>query len=183
MHEHNAAARPAARWPTGHIGWAYRGSPEFEGRVASFLAEGHSRRERQYFIADDPKVGLWPRDLVERGHLVVLSTAEVYGPARVADPAAQLAAFEILLAEARDLAYTGIRVAADNTSLTVGPERLDAWLRWEREADRFMHENPVTGLCAFDTTRSDALTLEALMNVHGKTAAPSTTVQRRVLEP
>lgn len=166
MHEHSTRARSAARWPTGHIGWVYRGMPEFEGRVASFLAEGHTRRERQVFIADDPRASLWPKHLMARGSLIVLSTAEVYGPERIADPATQRTAFESFLVEARALGYTGIRVAADNTSLTSGPDRLEAWLRWEHEADLLMHAHPITRLCAFDQTRSDPLTLEAVMSVH-----------------
>ncbi|WP_415854944.1 MEDS domain-containing protein [Sinomonas sp. G460-2] len=150
----------------GHIGWSYRGLPEFEGRVASFLAEGHARGERQVFIADEPKAGLWPRGLVERGDLLIFSTVEIYGAERIVDPPAQRIAFEATLAEALALGYTGLRVAADNTSLTSDPGRLEAWMRWEDEADSLMRTKPITGLCAFDRTRSAAATVQTLMGLH-----------------
>lgn len=154
------------RWPGGHLAWAFHGLSEFEGRVASFLSEGHVLGERQLFIADDPKASRWPKELMERGDLLVLSTGEVYGAARTVDTLTQRATFEASLAEAQALGYTGLRVAADSTSLTLGAERLEAWMRWEGEADRLMLAKPITGLCAFDRTRTDPATLEALISVH-----------------
>lgn len=57
------------------------------------------------------------------------STAEVYGPAAIVDPRMQRRAFEAALVEAISLGFAGLRVAADNTSLVVGPERRAAWMR------------------------------------------------------
>jgi hypothetical protein len=80
--------------------------------------------------------------------------------------ASQRETFAGALTEALGEGYTGIRVAADNTSLVDTPERLQAWLAWEDEADRFMAENPVTGLCAFDRTRVESATLSEVMGTH-----------------
>jgi MEDS: MEthanogen/methylotroph, DcmR Sensory domain len=74
--------------------------------------------------------------------------------------------FAAALAEARSEGYTGIRVAADNSSVIDTPERLQAWLGWEALADRFMAENPVTGLCAFDRTRVRPASLSAVTGTH-----------------
>lgn len=159
-------SRPAARWPVGHLGWVFTGRAEFEGRAGSFLAEGGARGERLIFIADDPKASLWPKHLVDRGSLLLLSISELYGTERLV-ATAQRAAYEATVDDAISLGYTGVRVAADCTSLISGSERFEAWLRWEDEADRMVQERPINALCAFDRTRSDAASLRALANLHG----------------
>lgn len=124
------------------------------------------------YVADDPNMDQWPKDVVDRGDLVVLGTSEVYGPERMVDAAAQRAAFERALAEALREGYTGLRVAADNTSLITESERLSAWLEWEAEGELFMAENPVTGLCAFDRARADGDAIEAVLGAHRATLPP-----------
>jgi MEDS: MEthanogen/methylotroph, DcmR Sensory domain len=103
------------RWPTGHSGWLFEGMAQFEGRITSFLAEGAARGERLMFVADDPEPKLWPSKLVERGELVVASTAEIYGPERMVTPASQRQTFAMAMAEALAKGYSGLRIAADNT--------------------------------------------------------------------
>lgn len=139
---------------------------EFEGRASSFLAEGAVRTQRLMFVVDDPNVGLWPKGLIEQGVLLVASTAEIYGPGATVDPTRQRAAFEDALADAISMGFTGLRVAADNTSLVGGPDRLVAWMRWELEAEELLRGNPITGLCAFDRARVDAEALRVVMSVH-----------------
>lgn len=153
-------------WSSGHVGWAYSGVAEFEGRVGSFLAEGAARGERLMYVADDPDVRLWPKGLVEQGALLVLSTAEIYGAEVIVDPGVQRGAFEAALAEAVSMGFAGLRVAADNTSLVDGPDRLAAWMRWEAEAEQMMRGRSITGLCAFDRARTDTEALRAVMSVH-----------------
>ncbi|MDP9885664.1 hypothetical protein J2W21_003188 [Sinomonas atrocyanea] len=166
MHQDKPRLRRAARWPSGHFVWAYADRPEFEGRAASFLAEGHARGERQIVITDDPRTSLWPRDLLRSGDLMVLGTEEAYGHTWIVDPVSLGAAFEALLADALHLGYTGLRVAGDNTSLAQGPDRLAAWLDWEDRADRLMRSRPITGLCAFDRSRIAPASLQALVDSH-----------------
>lgn len=166
----NKTGDRAPLWPTGHIGWSFSGLAEFEGWATWFLAEGAARGERLMFVCDSPRALAWPGELIGRGALVVASTSETYGADRIVDVAAQRGTFDAALAEALREGYSGVRVAADNTSLVTGPVRLAAWLLWEDEADRFMRENPLTGLCAFDQTRVDAASLSAVMDVHDVTA-------------
>jgi hypothetical protein len=118
------------------------------------------------FVVDNPVVEQWPKDLVDRGDLVIASIADIYGPDRKVVAASQRETFAGALAEALSEGYTGIRVAADNSSLVDTPERLQTWLEWEDEADRFMAENPVTGLCAFDQTRVGSAHLSDVMGTH-----------------
>lgn len=161
----------------GHLGWAFAGPSAFAGRVAGFLAEGMRRHERLMVVVDDPRLGQWPERLIETGQLQVLSTAEVYGADAAPAPDALRAGFLEAVTEATRLGYAGLRVAADNTTLTIGPDRLAAWLRWEAEADALMKVAPITGLCAFDTTRIDQTALAALMDLHPATPFPDSLTQ------
>jgi MEDS: MEthanogen/methylotroph, DcmR Sensory domain len=118
------------------------------------------------FLVDNPVVEQWPKELMDRGELVIASVTEIYGPERMVAATSQRETFAAALVEARSMGYRGIRVAADNSSLVDTPERLEAWLAWEEVADRFMAENPVTGLCAFDRTRVGSATLSEVMGTH-----------------
>jgi hypothetical protein len=153
-------------WPSGHLAWVFSGVPRFESAATTFLAEGAARGERRMFLADNPVVEQWPKHLVDRGELVIASVTEIYGYERMVAADTQRETFAGALAEALSEGYTGIRVAADNSSLVDTPERLQAWLAWEDEADRFMAENPVTGLCAFDRTRVGSATLSEVIGTH-----------------
>jgi hypothetical protein len=150
----------------GHLGWRFRGPAQFEGFAAPFLAAGAARLDRLVLVSDEPRRDLWPEWLLGTGQLVIASTDEIYGTDRRVEPDDQLRTFTGVLAEALADGYAGLTVVADNTSLIEGPERLAAWLEWEELADRFMAENPVTGLCAFDETRLPAGDLAAAYGCH-----------------
>jgi hypothetical protein len=100
------------------------------------------------------------------GGFEMASIADVYGASGIVDAVGQRATFAGALAEARARGYTGIRVAADNTSLVTDDKRLKAWIQWEIVADRGMAENPVTGLCAFDRDKIDVNRLRHLTTLH-----------------
>lgn len=161
--------RKAVGRPSRHIGWVFAGPAELESRASTFLAEGFGCHERLVYVADDPNVHQWPKAHLDRGDLLVRSTSEVYGPDRLVDVASHRAMFDEELSQALCEGYTGLRVVGDSTSLIDGPLRLDAWLRWEDEAERLIAENPVTGLCAFDGTRADAEAVEAVISIHRAT--------------
>lgn len=164
------------------MGWVFTGSSEFAALAAPFLAEGAALGERLMYVAQEPD----PADvqrlarIVEPGMLQVSSIAEVYGPDGVVDPIGQRATFAAALADALAAGYTGIRVAADNTALVADDERLKAWIRWEVVADRFMAENQVTGLCAFDQTKVDVNRLRHLATLHPLSSASSPVPQFRL---
>lgn len=167
-----ARQHPSTRWPTGHVGWTYAGVAQLQGRATTFLAEGVARGERLMFVADDPRPDLWPRALVDEGRLVVLSTSEVYGSTRTVVAETQRVTFEAALDQALADGFTGLRVAADNTALVEGAERLAAWMDWEDTADGMMRVRPITGLCTFDRSRTDPITLRTVMGVHRQVATP-----------
>ncbi|HUO48875.1 MAG TPA: MEDS domain-containing protein, partial [Acidimicrobiales bacterium] len=108
------------------------------------------------------------------------SISEVYGASGVVDAAQQRATFAGVMAEALSNGYSGIRVAADNSSLVVDPERLEAWIRWEHVADEFMSANHVTGLCAFDGDKVAVDTLRHLATLHPITSADQGVPQFRL---
>lgn len=155
--------------PRGHIGWLFSGIPEYESGASSFLARGAARGERLVYLADEPRVGQWPKALLDRGQLVVGSTSEAYGRDRIVNAASLRATFQGLCSAAVRDGYTGLRVAADNTSMIAGPERLAAWMAWEDEAERFIAEHRVTGMCSFDRERVDSEHLRALTAAHRAT--------------
>lgn len=134
--------------------------------MARFFAEGAARDERLMLVVDDPVREHWPTQLLERGALLLVSVGETYGSDRIVDPVDQRRVFASCLDEARAEGFSGLRVAADNTSLVGTPERLRSWLAWEAVADRFLAENPVTGLCAFDRRRLERDTIDEVIGVH-----------------
>ena len=168
--------------PHDHIGWVFEGRADFDLLARRFLSEGVARGELLMLVAEDPDQtvveGL--EDLVEGKPVQVASIAEVYGASGVVDPEGQRATFSGVLDEALASGYSGIRVAADNTPLVLGRERLNAWMMWESVADRFMSENPVTGLCAFDRQRVDVDQLRHLATLHPLVSASTPTPQFRL---
>jgi hypothetical protein len=168
--------------PHDHIGWVYSGSDQFAALARTFLADGARKGERLIYVAEDPdRDGPGALDdLIDAGVLQVASVEEIYGPSGVVDAVRQRATFAEALAQARADGYTGIRVAADNTPLLDGERRFQAWLRWELVADRFMSENPVTGLCAFDRDRVDIDRLRHTATLHPLLSSTSPVPQFRL---
>ena len=154
--------------PHDHVGWVFSGQAEFDALAGPFLAEGADRGERLIYIAADPgpAVAARLRGALGPNAVQVASIAEVYGASGIVDAAAQRATFAAALADAVAEGYSGIRVAADNTPMVTDDQRMAAWVRWEIIADRFMSENPVTGLCAFDGNKVDVNRLRHLATLH-----------------
>ncbi len=168
--------------PHDHVGWVFSGEAEFAALAGAFLAEGAARGERLMYIAADPSpataAGL--RAVLGADAVRVASIADVYGTSGIIDAAAQRATFAAALADALRDGFSGIRVAADNTPLVTDDRRMAAWVHWEVIADRFMSENPVTGLCAFDGAEVDVNRLRHLAMLHPISPAGSPEPQFRV---
>src|SRR5215813_7482347 len=105
--------------PHDHIGWVFEGRSEFAALAVSYLAEGAALGERLMYIAEDPRPGDTAHlgTVVDPNQLRISSVAETYGPSMIVDPLRQLTTFMDELDAARAAGYTGLRVAADNTSL------------------------------------------------------------------
>lgn len=165
-----------------HIGWVFSGRDQFAALAREFLAAGAATGERLIYVAEDPAPeGPGGLDhLIDAGVLQVASVEEIYGPSGIVDANRQHATFAQALAQARDEGYAGIRVAADNTPLLSDERRFQAWLRWELVADRFMSENPVIGLCAFDRERVDIDRLRHTATLHPLLSSTSPVPQFRL---
>ena len=165
--------------PGDHIGWTFAGQARFAELARPFLAEGAARGEQLMYVAADPDPGA-VAGLAGPQAVQVASIAEIYGVSGVVDALRQRATFASALAQARAEGYSGIRVAADNTPLVTDETRLAAWIRWEVVADRFMSENQVTGLCAFDIEKVDVDRLRHLATLHPLSSADSPLPQFRL---
>lgn len=168
--------------PHDHIGWAFDGADQFATIVEGFLKQGRDLGERLLLVVEDPDAEAYRRIAGEfaPAELEIARIADVYGPSGVVDAAAQRATFNATLAQALADGYTGIRVAADNSSLVCELERLQAWTQWEMVADQFMSENNVTGLCGFDRTRVNVNTLRHLLTLHPLSSAEEPVPQFRI---
>jgi hypothetical protein len=125
------------------------------------------------FVAENPEDEAFVEvtDGLDPADLQVASISEVYGASGVVDAQGQRATFAGTMADALAEGYSGIRVAADNSTLVTTPGRIDAWIRWELVADRFMAENHVTGPCAFNRDRVDIDLLRHLSTLHPSSSA------------
>ena len=149
---------------SGHIGAAFDTALQFEGAAKFFLGAGLAKGEQLMFVADDPDPSRWPPSLLESGALQIASTKEIYGSE--VRPDQQRATFAEAVAAALDQGYSGIRVAADNTSLVLDHDQVAAWTAWEIVADDFMAEAPVTGLCGFHRRRLHPQFVRFLVALH-----------------
>jgi MEDS: MEthanogen/methylotroph, DcmR Sensory domain len=167
--------------PHDHMCWVFTGAREFAALALPFLSEGAALGERVMYVAENPDpADMLPLAASADAHaLQITSIAEVYGADGIVDPMAQRASYAAALADALAHGYTGLRVAAENTSLVSNEERLKAWIRWEIVADRFIAENPVTGLCAFDKEKVDTARLRHLATLHPLSSASSPVPQFR----
>jgi hypothetical protein len=168
--------------PHDHIGWAFDGPEEFAHVAGDFLREGRELGEQLMFVAGDPAEAPYAELVgsMAGSDFSVASIADVYGASGIVDAAAQRATFATVLKQALADGYTGIRVAADNTSLVQTPERFKAWMHWELVADGFMSANKVTGLCGFDRTAVNVDTLRHLVTLHPLSSAAEPIPQFRL---
>ncbi len=182
MRDHGQRIECLRLRPHDHMGWIFAGSRGFAPIAEPFLAEGAALGERLMYVAADPDPAALSAlaGVVGPHGLQVASIAEVYGASGVVDAPSQRATFAGALADALAEGYSGIRVAADNTPLVSDEARLAAWIRWEIVADRFMSENPVTGLCAFDQEKINVDRLRHLATLHPLSSAASPVPQFRM---
>ncbi|MBO0802735.1 MAG: MEDS domain-containing protein [Nocardiopsaceae bacterium] len=151
-----------------HIGWTFAGDAGFEELACPFLAEGAARGELLMYLAAVPRPATAARLRDRYGSRVIRISrvTDVYGESGIVDSLGQRAVFATVLADALAAGFAGIRVATDATPLVASEAGLAAWIRWEHVADRFMADNPVTGLCAFDVRRVDMSRLRRVAALH-----------------
>lgn len=159
--------------PHDHMGWVFAGSSEFAALAVPYLTEGAALGEKLVYIAEEPD----PEDLsqlaavLEPGALQIASVADIYGSSGVIDPPGQLATFMAVLADAQADGYTGVRIAADNTSLVSDEKRMKQWIQWEIVADHTAAGHAFTALCAFSKDRVREAMLRQIAAVHPLSSA------------
>jgi hypothetical protein len=141
-----------------HVCWGYRRREEFVVRAREFLADGLAAGERVLYVVPGTSdvvtgqlrgVDSFDEGL-RRGAVQVASLDSTYTTGTVVDPAAQVQLYAEATEDALASGFTGLRVAADATSLVRTPAQLDAFARYEHKVDRYMAGHPMSAMCGYD---------------------------------
>lgn len=154
-----------------HICLAFTDPAEFGARAARFLADGLDRGLRVRLV-----VGEGGDDLADRvgrlldprpGAFEVATLTDAYRDGQVAvDPSQQVRAYAAATDAALTAGFTGLRVAADATSLVGTPTQLDAFARYEHLVDRYMVGHPFSAMCGYRHPDVGADTVAQLACLH-----------------
>jgi anti-anti-sigma regulatory factor len=101
----------------------------------------------------------------------------IYGSGEAVDPAMQVRAYAEATEQALADGYTGLRVAADATTLVRTPEARAAFARYEFLIDQFMTGNPLAAMCSYHVGELGHDTAAELAGMH-PLAQPSATSLR-----
>ncbi|MEV4349536.1 MEDS domain-containing protein [Actinoplanes sp. NPDC049596] len=130
----------------GHECWAYSDERLFDAYARKFIEVGLAAGELVWYVPSartaDPSV--------RGGAIRVIPFEEAYAGATVVDPATQVALYTAVTEDALAAGYTGFRVVADATPLVRTGEQREAFTRYEYVIGRYMRDNPMSAVCAFD---------------------------------
>lgn len=123
-----------------------------------FLAEGLAAGERVLYVAPGDEAALTGQlradercdEGLDRGAVQVASVDATYATDAVVDPAGQVERYAAATSEALAAGFTGLRVAADATSLVRTPAQVDAFARYEHLVDHYMAGHPMSAMCGYD---------------------------------
>ena len=167
-------------WSAGELGlqnhacWPFAGPEELREETAAFLTEGRRLGQRLMYVGAAPQDKLRADlerladadEMFEQGSLVALSLDSMYPAGGPVDPDAQVAAYDAATKEALASGFTGLRVAADVTSIVCDPATWEAHTRWEIAADRYIASHPVCALCCYDRSETPGELLDDMRCVH-----------------
>ncbi|WP_034593220.1 MEDS domain-containing protein [Hamadaea tsunoensis] len=136
-----------------HVCFAFREPAELRAAAREFARTGMASGERVLLIAPPGEYHRWRSDewfaeVLAGGQADLLQAETVY-PRTLADPYAQVEYYSQETERALAAGYTGLRVAADATTLVGDPVALDGFARYEHLADVYMAAHPLSGLCAY----------------------------------
>jgi anti-anti-sigma regulatory factor len=154
-----------ARQPYGHACLAYDDPAQFETAAHDFLAAGLAAGEQVWYLASEA-----PRGWEFTPRLVMLG--EQYPADSVIDPESGVAAYAQATEQALAEGCTGLRVAADVTTLLRTPAQVDAFARYEILIDRYIRTHPFAALCAFGRAGMGDEAVDQLVCVHPDSPAP-----------
>ncbi|AEV84413.1 hypothetical protein ACWT_3390 [Actinoplanes sp. SE50] len=153
-----------------HVGWVFDKPADFQVRAGRFLSAGLARRQRVVYVAgtdgDGPaEMPGWDEALAS-GQAELTSVRTVYSAGEPVDPERQVAAFVGAAERALQDGWSGLRVAADVTSLVLTEQQRAAWTRYELLIDAHMAHHPMTGMCGFHRTALEPSGLAAATCIH-----------------
>ncbi|GAA3438838.1 MEDS domain-containing protein [Kutzneria kofuensis] len=165
-----------------HVCWSYDDDAEFRSHARDFLIEGLALGQRVCYIGDDTADAL-AADLREvdgmdaalrRGAACVAAVRDTYRPDAVVEPAAQVATYASATEQALADGFSGLRVAADVTTMVRQPAQHDAFARYEHLVDRYMTVRPFAALCGYDRVELGKRAVAQLACMHPNTTEDAT---------
>ncbi|MGW3992483.1 MEDS domain-containing protein [Amycolatopsis sp. NPDC004772] len=144
--------------PRDHVCRGYRRRGEFVSHAQEFLAEGLAAGERVLYVAPGDEAALTGQlradercdEGLDSGAVQVASVDATYAMGAVVDPAGQVELYTAATSDALAAGFTGLRVAADVTSLVRTPAQVDAFARYEHLVDHYMAGHPMSAMCGYD---------------------------------
>lgn len=138
-----------------HICWPYDDPAEFRRRAVEFLADGLALGQQCWYVSEGPTEELLSHvaelgEALGSGALRVVSIDDTYGEGGAVTPAEQVATYAAATEAALAAGFSGLRVAAEATSMVRGDEALDAFCRYEHLVDRYMAGRPFAAMCAYN---------------------------------
>ena len=142
----------------GHACWVYGDEAEFRAGALPFLEDGVELGQRLMYVGPGSVEklrkdleGLRGLDhLLASGGLRIMPLENAYEMGEPVDPVSQLTLYSAATSSALVDGYTGLRVAAEVTSLVLDAELWPTHVQWESVADRYMAKNPLAALCCYD---------------------------------
>jgi anti-anti-sigma regulatory factor len=165
MMRHSGAVTDVRRLgPHDHVCWGFDDFAEFRAAALAFLQAGIGLGQRVCYVGElsdgvyEALTGARP------GAVRLLSVAAHYANGQ--DPREQVEAHAAATKNALAAGFTGLRVATDVTPLIRRSAHLDAFARYEHQADHLMTTRPFSAMCAYNRTilGSDVLTQLSVMH-------------------
>jgi hypothetical protein len=182
VREHGALTEIPGAGTSDHVCWIYHADDaDFDRAVRRFLAGGLERGERLLCVGerviesirtDDDGFG-GVDELIARGALTALTTADAYDATDGFVPGDQRSFYDDATGAARADGFSGLRVVADVTALAAAPGTRADLLHWEHVADEYIAQRGgFTAMCAYSAglpgeTRADAAAVHPLVHSLG----------------
>lgn len=156
-----------------HLCWVYDEPGEWHSAVMEFLADGLAQGQRVCYvtIGDTAQWSEHLRDLDKPATLRrkdttrVLQLGELYSD-EIGEPARQLQAVAAAIEDALAAGFAGLRIAADDTPLVRTSAQLATFACWEHLVDRYIINQPFTGLCGYNRTELGQEVIAQLACLH-----------------
>ncbi|MGM1057671.1 MEDS domain-containing protein [Saccharothrix sp. Mg75] len=164
-----------------HVCWRYDDPRDFHGHVREFLAEGMAEGQRVCYVGTGDVADLVGHlrgvegvdEALRSGAAAVASLDATYPVDAVIEPSAQVRTYAEATRAALAAGFTGLRVAADCTSLVRTPEQLAAFARYEHLIDRYMTGHPFSAMCAYSGAELEDRAIAELACMHPNTNSSS----------